>query len=155
MAFSTSPGADPAVSSAATLTRMRAIVRTVQGLLAANATDAGLNQSDFQALVRVVDADGLTGADIGRMLGMTSSSTTELADRLETAGMINRTRSPSDRRLVILKPTARGRRLVQRALAPALTAVAEVLEDLNEHELALVDQFLDRVHERLASLSDR
>jgi len=88
---------------------VRGVARAVLAALVYSAARAGLNQSDFYALVRVVAAEGLTGAEIRRILGVSSSSVTELADRLERAGMVARTRPQSDRRLVVLQPTARGR----------------------------------------------
>jgi DNA-binding MarR family transcriptional regulator len=128
---------------------MRRIVRSVQGMLADSAMGAGLNERDFQALVRIVEAAGLSGAELGRILSMTSSSVTELADRLQNAGMITRTRSPSDRRLVVLKPTARGKRVIDRALGPTLAAMVTVLDGLADTELGVVSHFLDQVERQL------
>jgi len=135
--------------------QMRRIVRSVQASLADSAMRAGLNERDFQALVRIVSADGLSGAEIGRILAMTSSSITELADRLQKARMITRTPSPSDRRVVVLKPTARGRRVIDRALGPTLTAMATVLEGLADIELGVVSRFLDQVEQQLLELANR
>jgi MarR family transcriptional regulator, organic hydroperoxide resistance regulator len=134
------------------LSRMRRVARTVQAVSSRNALEAGLNQSDFQALVRLVAADGLTGAEVGRILGMTSSSITELADRLERSGMVTRTRSASDRRLVVLKPTARGRRVADDALRPTLDEMSELLGELGEDELEVIDHFLGEVDRRLLVL---
>jgi DNA-binding MarR family transcriptional regulator len=139
----------PAASQGAIVEQMRRIVRSVQALLADSAMGAGLNERDFQALVRIVEAAGLSGAELGRILGMTSSSVTELADRLQNAGMITRTRSPSDRRLVVLKPTARGKRVIDRALGPTLAAMVTVLDGLADTELCVVSHFLDQVERQL------
>jgi DNA-binding MarR family transcriptional regulator len=139
-------------SRADVLSRMRRVVRTVQAVLSRSALEARLNHSDFQALVRLVAANGLTGAELGRILGLTSSSITELADRLEQVGMLTRARSSSDRRLVVLKPTARGRRVADHALRPTLDAMSEVLEGLSDGELELIDRFLEEVDRRLLAL---
>jgi DNA-binding MarR family transcriptional regulator len=139
----------------AVIEQMRAVTRSVQAVFADSAGQAGLSQSDFQALVRVVAADGLTGAAVRRILGVTSSSVSELADRLEQAGMIARTRRPSDRRVVVLRPTPRGRRAVERALAPVLTAMATVVGGLSDDELGVVSRFLDDVERALNEISTR
>ncbi len=152
MDCSESHRAGPDISRSDVLARMRRVVRTVQAVLSRNAVGASLNQSDFQALVRVVAANGLSGAELGRILGMTSSSITELADRLERAGMISRTRSTSDRRLVVLKPTAGGKRLANRALGPTLDAMSELLGELSDAELDVIDHFLGEVDRRLLEL---
>ena len=132
---------------------VRGVARAVLAALVYSAARAGLNQSDFYALVRVVAAEGLTGAEIRRILGVSSSSVTELADRLESAGMIARTRPQSDRRLVVLQPTARGRRAVARALRPALAAIAAAVDELAEEELAVVGRFLQELERRLSGIS--
>ena len=132
---------------------VRGVARAVLAALVFSAARAGQNQSDFYALVRVVVAEGATGADIRRILGVSSSSVTELADRLESAGMIARTRPQSDRRLVVLKPTARGRRAVDRALGPALGAIAAAVDELAEEELAVVGRFLTELEGRLSGIS--
>jgi DNA-binding MarR family transcriptional regulator len=145
----------PAGSPAAMVEQMRRIVRSVQASLADSAMQAGMNERDFQALVRIVSADGLSGAEIGRILSMTSSSITELADRLQNARMITRARSQSDRRLVVLKPTARGRRVIDRALGPTLAAIATVVEGLADTELCVVSHFLDQVEQQLLELPNQ
>jgi DNA-binding MarR family transcriptional regulator len=143
----------PAVSRTAIIERMRGIARSVQALAAESAVRVGLNQSDLHALVRLVATDGLTATELGRTLGMTSSSITELADRLERDKMVIRTRSTSDRRLVVLKPTARGRRMVERAFGPTLASMAALLEELSDDELTVISGFLDEVQLRLAHAS--
>jgi DNA-binding MarR family transcriptional regulator len=135
--------------------QMRRVTRSVQEVLADSAANAGLSENDFRALARVAAAGGLTGAELGRKLGMTSSSMTELADRLERAGMVARTRSEADRRLVVLRPTARGRRLVDRALGPVLSAMSAVLDGLDDSDLDAIARFLDRVEQGLLGLARR
>jgi MarR family transcriptional regulator, organic hydroperoxide resistance regulator len=133
--------------------QVRGVSRAVQAALVYSAARAGLNQGDFQVLVRVVVAGGLTGGEIRRILGVSASSVTELADRLEGAGMVARTRPRSDRRFVVLKPTARGRRAVDRALGPALAAITTLVDELGEQELAVVGRFLDELEDRLGAIS--
>jgi len=137
------------------LEQLRRLTRSVRGVLADSAAEVGLSENDFQALIRVVAADGLTGAELCRMLDMTSSSMTELADRLERAEMIRRTRSEADRRVVLLRPTARGKRRVERALRPLLSAVGAVLDSLEGEDLEAVARFLDRIEEGLLTIARR
>ncbi len=133
--------------------QIRGVTRAVQAVLTDLAAHADLSQSDFQALVRLVAADGLTGAELRRILGVTSSSISELADRLERSRMITRTRPRSDRRLVVLKPTARGRRAVEQALSPVLAAMATVVGGLADEELAVVSRFLRDVEGTLHEIA--
>jgi DNA-binding MarR family transcriptional regulator len=133
--------------------QIRRVGRSVPALWAHLAIPPDLRQSDFQALLRIVTAGGLTGAELRRMLGVTSSSISELADRLERGGMISRTRPRSDRRLVVLKSTPRGRRVVERALGPVVAALAAVVGGLSEAELAVLGGFFDEVERRLDEIA--
>jgi DNA-binding MarR family transcriptional regulator len=135
--------------------QIRRVTRSVQTVFIHLAGRAELNQSDFQALVRLVAADGLTGAELRRILGVTSSSITELADRLERDGMIARTRRRSDRRLVVFEPTEAGRRAVERALSPVLAVMGSVVGRLAEEELVTVSRFLADVEDALGEVATR
>jgi DNA-binding MarR family transcriptional regulator len=125
--------------------QMRSLTRSVQSLMADCARAAKLNQSDYMALLRLVAADGLTGAQLGRALGMTGSSISELADRLERERLIARRRPRQDRRLVMLSPTARGQRLIEQTLGPVLARTGEIVDALDPLELATVWHFLQNI----------
>ena len=56
---------------------------------------------------------------VARMLTQEAQSTTELADRLERRGYVQRIRDPRDRRLVLLELTASGQDLIDQ-IVPAL-----------------------------------
>ena len=142
-----------AARQAQVIEQIRRVTRAVQAVLTDLAAHTELSQSDFQALVRLVAADGLTGAELRRILGVTSSSITELADRLERSQMITRTRPRSDRRLVVLKPTALGRRAVEHALSPVLAAMSTVVTALADEELVVVTRFLRDIEDTLRDIA--
>ena len=55
--------------------------------------------------------DGLTPGEIARRLGLATPTVTRAATRMEAAGLLRREPHPSDRRLVRLRLTDRGRSL--------------------------------------------
>jgi len=119
------PPPDPqsqAAQIASSPERLRELVqtigRTMHSVWAAAARGVGLGSSDLSALSHLSSAGAMTGAELGQVLGLSSSSITELADRLEDAGLISRSRSKNDRRHTLLKATAKGRRTARKALAP-------------------------------------
>jgi DNA-binding MarR family transcriptional regulator len=113
---------DQAAQIASSPERLRELVhaigRTTQSVWAAAARAVGLGSTDLSALSHLSSAGAMTGAELGQILGLSSSSITELADRLEDAGLLNRSRSKNDRRHTLLKATAKGRRTARKALAP-------------------------------------
>ncbi|HSX65123.1 MAG TPA: MarR family transcriptional regulator [Pseudoxanthomonas sp.] len=72
-----------------------------------------------QYLVMLVlwQQDQLTVSDIGERLFLDSATLTPLLKRLESAGLLTRTRAASDERQVIIALTAAGRALKTRAKA--------------------------------------
>jgi DNA-binding MarR family transcriptional regulator len=108
----------------------------------------GISPTEMSAL-GILHAEGpQTISDLARRLAMTPASSTELADRLERAGLLERFPHPSDRRKRLLRVTAGTAqilisiydemgRLVQRCAAPRsrpavlgfLHSAAETLRD--------------------------
>lgn len=74
-------------------------------------------------LLSLTPDDGMRATDLARRVGMTKQALGEFADVLEERGMLETIRDPSDRRVRILRPTARGRRAV--AQGEAAIAVVE------------------------------
>jgi DNA-binding MarR family transcriptional regulator len=68
--------------------------------------------------------DGLTPGEIARRLGLATPTVTRAATRMEAAGLLRREPHPSDRRLVRLRLTERGRSL-EKVIAAETDALTE------------------------------
>ncbi|QOC95263.1 MarR family winged helix-turn-helix transcriptional regulator [Micromonospora craniellae] len=106
----------------------------------------GLNVTDLQALIAVMDAE-LTGAPItpgrlGEHLGISSGSVTALIDRLERAGHIRRDRDPTDRRRVLLRYADRGAALAMDFFRPLGERTDRVMSGFRDDELEVVYRFI-------------
>lgn len=77
-------------------------------------TPHGLSATQYNVLriLRGAGPDGLCRNDIGQRLISRTPDVTRLLDRMETAGLISRVRSTTDRRLVNTTLTKEGRTLV-------------------------------------------
>jgi DNA-binding MarR family transcriptional regulator len=112
---------------------------------------AELVSNDIAALSSVVDEQQMTGVELRQASGLTSSSVTELADRLERARLISRSRGNHDRRLVMIKPTAKGQRAVTRALGPLHARLSEVEKRHDAEELEKLAEFLVEINDALVA----
>jgi DNA-binding MarR family transcriptional regulator len=65
---------------------------------------------------------------------LTSSGTTKRLDRLERAGLVERTADPDDRRGVIITLTAAGHELIDRVTEAHMANEARLLEGLSPAE---------------------
>ena len=104
--------------------------RELQALCIAQARASGLGLLDLLLLSRACDEGGVLPLDVGRALGLNSSTMTGLVDRLERDPLIRRLPHPSDRRLVVLEATKKGRRLRDNTLKPLVVELTGAVEEL-------------------------
>lgn len=76
----------------------------------------GLTYPQFLVMVTLWERDDRTVSDIGETLLLESSTLTPLLKRLETAGMVRRTRDRDDERVVRIQLTPEGAALKQKAV---------------------------------------
>ena len=72
----------------------------------------------------------LRPTDLTTALMLTSSGTTKRLDRLERAGLVERTADPHDRRAVAISLTAQGRALIDRVTEAHLANERHILQSL-------------------------
>lgn len=88
----------------------------------------GLRVSTFSALAVIRDTPELSQSQLAEVLSIERSNAVVVVDSLEQAGLVERTRVPTDRRSYALVATAEGRRVCDAATAA-----------LREHEDRLTD----------------
>lgn len=96
----------------------------------------------------VVQEGGEAGLPVGQAadrLGIRAGAVTALADRLEARGLIERVRGLDDRRVVLLRLTARGRSSLARLEETLAHAAGAALEGLSQAERERVARALREV----------
>lgn len=76
----------------------------------------GLTYPQYLVMAVLWEKDGRTVGEIGEKLLLESSTLTPLLKRLETAGMVRRTRDQDDERVVRIQLTPKGSELKQKAI---------------------------------------
>lgn len=74
-----------------------------------------LTYPQYLALLVLWEQDGVTVSELGERLSLDSGTLTPLLKRMEAAGLLSRLRDAADERRVLIRLTARGRRLKDRA----------------------------------------
>lgn len=77
--------------------------------------ELGLTYPQYLVMIVLWEADRRTVGQIGKRIGLESSTLTPLLKRLEAAGLVTRSRSAPDERQVIVTLTEQGRSLRARA----------------------------------------
>lgn len=125
---------------------LREVTRAATDVDYAIARRLDLRPMDYHALNHVFgNAGELSPHHVSMRLGISTGSASELLDRLERAGHIERHRSVDDRRRVTLTPTPQAVGRVLTHLAPLITALDDLAAEYTPEQNELVTQYLRRV----------
>ena len=101
-----------------------------------------LSPHQARALGVVVERDGVRLSDLAESLRIAPRSVTEVADGLQARGLVERTPDPGDRRAVILRPTAEGRRVRAEVGRARVAANEDLLSRLPADDRATLARLL-------------
>ena len=105
-----------------------------------------IGPTDLAAMTHLTFAPGPIGPrELSGRLGITPGATTELVDRLERAGHLERRRDTLDRRRVQLHPSSGTLDQVAGELGPLLRALDAVATRLDDHDRTVVAAYLGDV----------
>jgi MarR family transcriptional regulator, 2-MHQ and catechol-resistance regulon repressor len=108
---------------------------TVRKRVAAELNREGVSPAGFSVLVVLTTAGGSAELKtLRRRLGWSKANATEVTANLQERGLVRRRRDPSDRRLVIVDLTFRGRELVERLFPEHSDRVTRAFGALDESE---------------------
>jgi DNA-binding MarR family transcriptional regulator len=88
---------------------------------------------------------GTTAAELGRRLGVTKQAAAKTIAALEAAGYVDRAADPVDARRILVRPTARGRDLLERSAAIFDELRARWAAELGEDTVRTIEDALGRV----------
>jgi DNA-binding MarR family transcriptional regulator len=106
--------------------------------------EADLTGREYAILAILVDDGPESQLELAQMLGKTPALVVPSIDRLEDAGLVERTRDRSDRRRSRVKVTRKGEKTLARADVIADRLVAETLSGLDKSELAELARLLQK-----------
>jgi MarR family transcriptional regulator, multiple antibiotic resistance protein MarR len=107
----------------------------------------GVTGAQFEVLKNLVRSDNETAASLCRALHYDTGSMTRMLDRLQEKGLVSRERDTSDRRLVLLRLTDAGERLIPK-IRPALRrALRRHLVGFTPEEVESLKRYLGRLIE--------
>ncbi len=93
------------------------------------------------------DSVGLQPSELGEILRLTRPTITSMVNSLEEQGYVVRINDEEDRRVVFVRPTARGVELVSRAQAGFATSIAELIAFLGEEDAQELLRIMEKVRQ--------
>ncbi|MGD9572584.1 MAG: MarR family winged helix-turn-helix transcriptional regulator [Thermoleophilia bacterium] len=96
-------------------------------------------------LIRLLESDGVTQAELARLQRVEAPSMCRMVDRLEREGLVSRGASPDDRRAVRVTLTPAGRAAAREGARAAVALDDEVFAALDPEERRVLAGLLGRV----------
>ena len=110
-----------------------------------------ISSAQFVVIATLVITEGAKSAsDLCKGISYDAGAMTRMLDRLESKGLIRRTRRPDDRRVVYLELTEEGHRAFPRMRQVSMTVVNRFLRGFSQSEARQLESFLTRMLENAA-----
>ena len=128
------------------LARIARIASKANNLLEVALAPVGVSRAEFDVLSALRRADRpLRASEVTSVTLMSGASTTKISERLVGVGLIQRSKSARDARVVLLELTDAGSELVDRVFPVRIGKDRELLGGLSDHELETLAGLLRRV----------
>lgn len=120
----------------------------VRGCMEVVLAEFDLTPAQFLMLYRMRDCADISAAELAREIGVRPQSLINLIAPLERAGVLEREPSPRHRRILYMRLTAAGKRLVADAVRSASRIENELLASLDAGRLSAFQEVLTALSER-------
>lgn len=133
--------------------------RTAESAMRRRSREAmGMGEKDMLALRYLLEANRagtpLTPGDLARRLSISTASTTTLLDRLTRSGHVRRAPHPTDRRALVVLPTADTDGEVRSTLGSMHDRMLGVARSLDPEQAEIVTDFLTAMADQVAAPLD-
>lgn len=126
----------------------RDVARAQRRLRGRDAMRSGeISAPQMNLLLPLAEEGAMSSGVLAEAAGLTAATTTHMLDQLAAAGIVERERSETDRRVVVSQLTEHGTELLERRRDQMMAAWNESLKDLSAEELAIATEALQRVTE--------
>jgi MarR family transcriptional regulator, organic hydroperoxide resistance regulator len=122
--------------------QLRVIIRALQGHSHSIERACGISAAQLWALWELHRSPGLKVSDLARRLSVHASTISNLLDKLEQGGLVERQRRERDQRIVRLYVTPAGADLLARAPAAPQGELNRALEDMAPAQRLALDSAL-------------
>lgn len=128
---------------------LRRILHTVDRNNQRICKTVGLTTAQLTCLRELSSAGELAIGELAKRVGSSGTTLTGVIDRMEAKGLVQRTRSPRDRRSVRLTLTEKGRASLSELPIATLDPFFESLKALSDADVARLDVALHHIAERM------
>jgi DNA-binding MarR family transcriptional regulator len=116
------------------------------------AVGLGVTRAQWKVLFKLTRRPVLKQVELADMLDLEPITLCRIVDRLEEAGLVERTRDPEDRRAWKLHVTAQAQPLVDKLQAVGAELVGHAFSGIDPEEIEITRKVLARVRENAGSI---
>ncbi len=111
------------------------------------AVGMGVTRAQWKVLFKLTRTPGLRQVELADMLDLEPITLCRIVDRLEEAGLVERTRDPEDRRAWRLHVTAQAQPLIDKLQAVGADLVAQAFAGIDPKDIEITRRVLARARE--------
>lgn len=124
-----------------------ALAAEIDAACAAELAKCDLSESRLIILLKIAESEeGSRIGDLARLLGVEAATATVLVTRLERAGLVTKTRSDIDTRVVFVRATGAGRALVAEVSRTHSAWIRRISAQINDQETESLLAFFRRIY---------
>ncbi|WP_163537941.1 MarR family transcriptional regulator [Gracilibacillus sp. YIM 98692] len=109
----------------------------------------------FIALQYLLEYGDLTLGELSNKIHMAFSTTTDLVDRMEKNGIVERVKDTKDRRVVRIHLLDKGKQIIREVIEKRQEYLGEVLQNVSEEDITTLSHLLHFLHFQMKENADR
>ncbi|MEN2765697.1 MarR family winged helix-turn-helix transcriptional regulator [Ornithinibacillus xuwenensis] len=114
-----------------------------------------ITNPQFIALQWLQEEGDLTIGELSAKNGLAFSTTTDLVDRMEKNGLVERIRDTNDRRVVRIHVLEKGKRIIKEVIKKRQDYLGEVLETFSEEQTSTLIELLDLLYNQMKTVNEK
>ncbi|RFU11730.1 MarR family transcriptional regulator [Rhodobacteraceae bacterium W635] len=108
--------------------------------------EAGLSMAEWRVMVHLSRCGAVSVREIHGCVNLDKPRVSRAVGRLEESGLVEKTSSPTDQRLLVISLSAAGRALLDRILPPAIAYESRLLAALSSEDRVALDRIMEKLH---------
>ncbi|HHY35349.1 MAG TPA: winged helix-turn-helix transcriptional regulator [Firmicutes bacterium] len=109
-------------------------------------SDFGITNPQFNALLVLDSHPDITMGELCERLYLACSTATDLIDRMEKNGLLERRRDPEDRRVIRLRTMPKAKEVIEQVIQARRRYVKSILTKLDEKDIETLARSLQQLH---------
>ncbi|MGX4669774.1 MarR family winged helix-turn-helix transcriptional regulator [Cerasibacillus sp. JNUCC 74] len=143
----------------ATIDRIEKRMRYISGIIKQKGrkilNNYPITSPQFVALQWLLEEGDLTIGELSNRISLAFSTTTDLVDRMEKNGLVERVRDTNDRRVVRIHVLNKGKTIIHEVIGKRQQYLGEVLENFSEEQIEQLYDLLSYLHEQMKEVEKK